>query len=453
MAQDSAFHDGTTVGHAASADVWKAPYSSAEYSDFYSKLIAGNSINGYVIPGYGNNLAVTASSPAAMNVKVDTGAAFIRGRLYENTVQETLAIAAADPANPRLDRVILRYDSTLQTIVLAILAGTAAAAPALPALTQTAATYEVSLGYVWVAAAVASIAEEEVHDEREFLIATGAAVTEGNLIRNSEYIGYSSNRAAIGTTEKYPDLWGDVSNKINYAVVAIPAEMSRGNAVQMTANNSVGVSDGLRSPQIEVLPSTWYSIKILVKMTNAGDIGYIRISDGTNVTMRYLRRSGSFYTERIYYKTSAAPTLINILCGPVATNDVMTIGQCIMKRGYYTGEYQQFHEYVEGDYVLTSTSWDGDARSTSSPTVGAADFEGLYTNINTVNLLVAARDSGSAAGAPYVYAGNLRLRLAGNTNDAIQTVAGLSRFGVTVNISATGASTCDVWLEVLGVYT
>jgi len=48
-----------------------------------------------VVQGYGNTLAVSESSPAAMSVRVNTGAAFVQGYFLEvYTGQETLAIAA-----------------------------------------------------------------------------------------------------------------------------------------------------------------------------------------------------------------------------------------------------------------------------------------------------------------------------------------------------------------------
>jgi hypothetical protein len=171
MAEDSFPWDGTTTGHAASTDVWSAPYSSLEFGDFHSKLFGSNAARGFVIPGYANNARVKANSPAALNVLVDTGMVWLRGKGYENTAQQTLSLSTADATNPRIDRIVLRitYAAATQTVSAAVLTGTPAATPALPALTQNSTTYEISLAYIWVAATATTIAEAEVHDERIFL--------------------------------------------------------------------------------------------------------------------------------------------------------------------------------------------------------------------------------------------------------------------------------------------
>lgn len=103
-----------------------------------------------------------------MRVFVQAGFAVVRGHAYSSTAVEQLTIGAST-SQPRIDRVVLRLDPSVNSIVLAVKAGTPAASPSAPALTQTdSAIYELSLGQVLVGANVTSIASGAVTDERIF---------------------------------------------------------------------------------------------------------------------------------------------------------------------------------------------------------------------------------------------------------------------------------------------
>lgn len=470
MAQDSAFHDGTTVGDATSSDVWKAPYSSAEYSDFYSKLLAGDAAAGYVIPGYGNNLEVTANNPAAMNVLVNTGAAFIRGRLYENTASVTLAIAAADAANPRLDRVVLQYDSTAQTIRLVVLTGTPAATPALPALTQTAAVYEVPLAYVWVAAAAASIAEAEIHDVRSYIKTSNTEIYP-NLVRNSEFIGFSTLVSTIAAGSKVPDQWGvSGAGTGTFTRVARLAPMTRGCAIRLT-KTSAGTR--LLTQTIPIVSGNRYTIKVLISVT-AGDVGVIQIAGAASTITKYVRITGSVVEETISFVSNAASLAVSF--DGLGNGDIVDVGQVLACQGYHAGPFREITEYIPCFARITDASWDGDAKSTGTTTIDpAADFQTILDptyvkNIKSIRIIVTAKDSGSAAGNPTVdmcpsntlpaTALGPILRLAGNANDSYQTltcdIAPLYSTGTAsfnINVGATGAATCDVYIDIVGIHT
>lgn len=120
-----------------------------------------------VINGQLNQLNPFADS-TGMQVKIDTGLAWIQGYFYKNDTLVTLPIAAADATNPRIDRIILRVDWTANSIQLAILQGTPATSPTAPALTQNSAKWEISLAQVRVNATVTTIAATNVTDERTF---------------------------------------------------------------------------------------------------------------------------------------------------------------------------------------------------------------------------------------------------------------------------------------------
>jgi hypothetical protein len=127
-----------------------------------------------------------------MNVKVRAGQALVRGHYYYNTGIETLAIAAADPTNPRIDSVVLRLDPTANSILLVVLTGTPNVSPSAPALTQTdSGIFEQLIANVDVAANATIITAGDVSDERTmFTPYTGApAAPAGEFISSFLLIG------------------------------------------------------------------------------------------------------------------------------------------------------------------------------------------------------------------------------------------------------------------------
>lgn len=156
MAQRSMFFD------AVSGD---RSYDATAFAALLRSLVQRDG----VVYGYGGGLAVAATSPASMNVTVATGAAFIQGRMFEvHTAAETLAIGAADPVNPRIDRVVVKLDnsSAVRSVSLAVKAGTPAASPTPPALQRDGTVWELSLAQVYVAAGATSISSANITDER-----------------------------------------------------------------------------------------------------------------------------------------------------------------------------------------------------------------------------------------------------------------------------------------------
>jgi hypothetical protein len=123
-----------------------------------------------VIDNEGSELAVTESSPAAQTVRVGLGIAIVKGYYFEvYSTAETLAIAAANATNPRIDRVVIRRDLANRQIVLAVLTGTPAASPSAPALTQiSGGVWEHSLAQISVPAASASVINARITDQRTY---------------------------------------------------------------------------------------------------------------------------------------------------------------------------------------------------------------------------------------------------------------------------------------------
>lgn len=133
----------------------------------FAKLMKDSLSDGYV-RDVGDELVVIASTPAAMSVEVKTGRGYIQG--YSFDVEDTnymLSIPAADPDNPRIDRIVARLSvSVSQNITLAVLTGTPDASPQPPALTRNSETYELSLAQVLVTAGATSVPAGNITDER-----------------------------------------------------------------------------------------------------------------------------------------------------------------------------------------------------------------------------------------------------------------------------------------------
>jgi len=139
-------------------------YTQPQFAEVLEKLFD----NG-VFKDVDDELAVSENDPVSLSVIVASGEGWINGFWCQNTADLTKTLGAADPTNPRIDRIILRLDTTDDfEITCEVLEGTPAAEPSAPELTQTAATYEISLAQVAVAAEATSVSDENITDEREY---------------------------------------------------------------------------------------------------------------------------------------------------------------------------------------------------------------------------------------------------------------------------------------------
>jgi len=110
----------------------------------------------------------TFADSTGMQVKVKSGVAWMEGFFFKSDAQETLAIAASNPTNPRIDRVVVRLDRVNNNVDLAVLTGTPAVSPTPPTLTQTSTIWEISLAQVLVGTGVTTIAAGNVTNERTY---------------------------------------------------------------------------------------------------------------------------------------------------------------------------------------------------------------------------------------------------------------------------------------------
>lgn len=163
-----------------------------------------------VLPNQLNALQVYADS-SGMQVKVKSGRAWVEGHFFESDAEETVAIGASDPTNPRIDRVIVRVNWTANTVDLAVLQGTAAASPVAPSLTTSSAVWEISLAQVLVSAAVVTIAATKITDERTYAANANEpyALRAVNLLTNPGFEVWQrgTSFAAMAANAYGPDRW------------------------------------------------------------------------------------------------------------------------------------------------------------------------------------------------------------------------------------------------------
>jgi len=107
-----------------------------------------------------------SADASGMSVKLQPGYAIVRGHAVLSTAIESVTIPNAE-AQPRTDRIVLRLDPTLNSIVPAVVKGLAGGG--LPALTQSPdGIFEMSVARIAVGQNVTNIGALDVTDDRQF---------------------------------------------------------------------------------------------------------------------------------------------------------------------------------------------------------------------------------------------------------------------------------------------
>lgn len=143
------------------------PYSDGPGSDSGEaewREMAKHFVADGILTTVGTAMAVVATT--GMVLQAGIGAGFIQGNYFAFDTTNNVTIAAAHATLPRIDRVIVRNDLTNDRIELDVLTGTPDASPVAPSLTQTSATWEISLATVAVAAAATTLVSGNITDAR-----------------------------------------------------------------------------------------------------------------------------------------------------------------------------------------------------------------------------------------------------------------------------------------------
>lgn len=301
----------------------------------FAKMLGSIRTTG-VIKSVDNELAVTESSPQAMSIDLDTGAAFVglsELRSYRNTLARTLTIAAADPTNPRHDLLVLDMDTTTspdtRRITALIVQGTPAASPVDPTLTVTEAHYQIALARVVVGAAATSITNSDIADLRTY-----SSPANSSLVAGLTPVGSKTTEATMNSTSA-ADL---LTVPISPAITAEQPILIVGNA-RKTTGAAAGVGLGIKFNTTIANEAVVGSRSLLVSNTgnniagNGSFLAYI----GPRVT-NYLRGgariSGWGGTavattfEAWYVQTADIPTaaITSIVIRGISGNASVTLG-------------------------------------------------------------------------------------------------------------------------------
>lgn len=141
MTQSSYFWYGNTIG-----DAVNAPYTVNIIHEIIRKIFNSRPATEGVIKGYGNELEVT--NPSGLNISINTGAALVYDRLYENDAAISSAVVAPG-AGSNYYTYVLRLDMTAQTIRLVRVGPDVGTYPS-PTQDATPGTWEIELAQVRV---------------------------------------------------------------------------------------------------------------------------------------------------------------------------------------------------------------------------------------------------------------------------------------------------------------
>lgn len=136
-------------------------YNADDISNYFLKLIT----NG-VFATPSNAMQVQENS--GLTVQVSAGWGFIKCKWINNNAPYLLTLDAADVVLNRIDRIVMRLDTSTaaRSITIAVKKGTAGATPSPPTLTRANNVYELSLAQVYVGAGVTDITQANITDER-----------------------------------------------------------------------------------------------------------------------------------------------------------------------------------------------------------------------------------------------------------------------------------------------
>ncbi len=143
-------------------------YDAEDIGNYFRGLIT----NG-VLDAIDNRLQVTAGE--GLSVNVDTGQAFVNCHWLINDAMLSLSLAAADVQYSRIDRVVLRLDTSdsVRAINIAVLKGENSLNPTAPALTRGVSVHELCLAEIYVAANATTINQTNITDKRADTVLCG----------------------------------------------------------------------------------------------------------------------------------------------------------------------------------------------------------------------------------------------------------------------------------------
>jgi microcystin-dependent protein len=156
-----------TYQHYSETDADTREYAQANMAQHF-QTVHGD-LDGGVVYGKLNGLAVLQHSTGDRSVDVATGWGWVKGQMVINTALYNIAIDTNTSGSSRYDRIVLHNEISSGTddITIIVLKGTPGGAP--PALTQTATVWEISLASFCLVNGYTQILTAGIDDERTFV--------------------------------------------------------------------------------------------------------------------------------------------------------------------------------------------------------------------------------------------------------------------------------------------
>lgn len=134
-------------------------YDADQMSEYWRGIIGDG-----VVPGYNNELEVSAGSGMAVNVA--SGRIYVDSKWCDNDASLSVPISAAHATLNRYTAVIAKLDRTNRTLTITTKDGTPAGSPSAPEMTRSASVTEMALAYVYVPAGSNTISSGNITDKR-----------------------------------------------------------------------------------------------------------------------------------------------------------------------------------------------------------------------------------------------------------------------------------------------
>lgn len=178
--------------------------------------VENNLLTAGVVGGKDNELAVVENSGGAnMTVQVQTGMALVeflsiplspdttQKTWYRSSAVNTLNISAADPSDPRIDRVVIAYNgidpngAASDFLTAQIIEGTPASSPSAPAVPSGA----IPLYQVLVGTGVTTIVNANLTDEREFVDLADGVLPDAARVADLASVATGKGASTIGVED------------------------------------------------------------------------------------------------------------------------------------------------------------------------------------------------------------------------------------------------------------
>lgn len=134
-------------------------YKAEDWAWYFATFLASG-----VFPKPSDGLQVIAYN--GMEIKVNTGFAFINGYAFRNPASHGIRLDMAEGALNRVDRVVVRWDLPQRDIYIAVLKGTPSAKPQPTAVTRSTEIWELALADICVGKGVTKIQTKDITDQR-----------------------------------------------------------------------------------------------------------------------------------------------------------------------------------------------------------------------------------------------------------------------------------------------